>query len=97
MRVVFVTTHEAGTSVGGVEQHVANLSAALVRRGVDVWVLVPGFGRVRAARNQREPVTDCRGWRNYRCPSLMSRWMARYSSPERGQSTIKKASEIAFV
>lgn len=49
--VVFVTTHEAGTSVGGVEQHVVNLSAALVRRGVDVWVVVPRFGRVRAARN----------------------------------------------
>jgi len=54
MRVVFVTTHEAGTSVGGVEQHVANLSAALVRRGVDVWVVVPRFGRVRAARNREE-------------------------------------------
>lgn len=45
MRVVFVTTHEATTSVGGVEQHIANLSAALVQRGVDVWVIVPRFGR----------------------------------------------------
>ena len=48
LRVVFVTTHEAGTSVGGVEQHVANLSAALVRRSVDVWVVVPHFGRLHA-------------------------------------------------
>ena len=54
MRVVFLTTHEAGISVGGVEQHVGNLSAALVRRGVEVWVVVPRFGRVRAARNREE-------------------------------------------
>lgn len=54
MRVVFVTTHEARTSVGGVEQHVTNLSAALVRRGADVWVVVPRFGRVRASQGREE-------------------------------------------
>lgn len=54
MRVVFVTTHEARTSVGGVEQHVANLSATLVRRGVDVWVVVPRFGRVRATQSRED-------------------------------------------
>lgn len=54
MRVVFVTTHEARTSVGGVEQHVANLSTTLVRRGVDVWVVVPRFGRVRVTQSRED-------------------------------------------
>jgi hypothetical protein len=54
MRVVFLTTHEARTSVGGVEQHVASLSAALVRHGVEVWVFVPRFGQARATRTREE-------------------------------------------
>lgn len=50
--VVFVTTHEVGTSVGGVEQRLANLSTALVRRGVDLrFFRVPGTDAREAARN----------------------------------------------
>jgi glycosyltransferase involved in cell wall biosynthesis len=45
MKVVFLSTHEAGGTVGGVEQHIRHLSEALVRNGVEVWILVPHLAR----------------------------------------------------